>query len=137
MPVREPVLMEDHHLVVDVRRRVWLVCVHAHMRTIDCEREVRDGGDPRDLVREEVERVDGGAGERDGDDAIGLPGVICGIVPGLVESQVDVRDGAVDPAADACVALGPPVRRGIGRECACDGITVLVIDGAIDGFGQG
>ena len=41
--------------------------------------------------------------------AIGLPGVICGIVPGLVEGQVDVRDGAVDPAADACVALGPAV----------------------------
>ena len=58
LPVREPVLMEDHHLVVDVRRRVWLVCVHAHMRTIDCEREVRDGGDPRDLVGEEVERVE-------------------------------------------------------------------------------
>ena len=143
LPVRQRRVRVYQHVVLE---RICGVLRNMHVGanevSIDLEREVREGCDKWDLVRDDVVSIHRRAGEGQGDKMFGIPsyqGVVGRIVPCPVEHFGDVDCAGSIPSMNgaprAALPLGPLAGRREGKYRICGRVSNGIVDRDVDEFG--
>ena len=84
------------------------------------------------LVGDEVENIYSHTREENSDDTVGLTGMVCRIMPSSIEGPARIDDSSVDSAFSAGFAKLPLVHREVYGYRACEGVSNVVIDSAVN-----